>query len=392
MYFVIIHGSFGHSEEHWIPQLKNSLLALNQKVITPNFPCDSFEEITKSGPKEPSKKQTLTNWFNLFEKEVLPQIKNKKVCLVGHSLGSLFILHLLEKFKLNIDSAIFVSPFLQDPQKDSGNTEFWQFKKVNQTFYKDTFDFPKLTKLIKKSYVLYSRSDPYLKQKVFEDFAEMIGSPTINVRGAGHFNSDNNLNEFPLILELCKSRLDLSLYQKYIAHRKELYSVDYIHPSEEVIFLKPNEYYDEGIFHFRNLQKHGFCTLLTSLTIWEEQSAYMQSCRRSAQRMGNLTRVYVIDNLDDFKRKDLKFQLDLDISSKVQVYFVMRKDVEHITDDLDFGLWDYEYVCTVEGNKGKLSSRKKDIQQGQKWEKQILKESTQINSSNDFFDFIKSHN
>lgn len=210
MKFVIFHGSFGAPDENWFPALKEKLLLLGQKVIVPQFPCDDWEQLTKLGPKAKNKKQTLANWLKVFEKQVLPKIKKQdKLIFIGHSLGPLFILHIVNKFNLKLDSAIFVSPFL----KPIGS-KFWQFYKVNKTFYKANFDFKKLRKLIPVSFVLYSDTDPYVKRKFFLEFARKMASSTILVKKAGHFNAAVNFNEFPLVYELCKTRLDLSLYQK----------------------------------------------------------------------------------------------------------------------------------------------------------------------------------
>lgn len=388
MQFVIIHGSFGNPQENWFPQLKENLLALGQKVLTPKFPCDDWDNITNAGKNSKSVHQNLDQWMNVFEKKVFPIIKNEQICFIGHSLSPLFILHIASKYKLNIDSAIFVSPFLRDIERN----DLWQFGVVNKSFYKTDFDFKKLKKRIPESYVLYSESDPYVNTKFFKEFGNKMDSSMIRIKKAGHLNASVNLNEFPLVYELCKSRLDLNLYQKYISHRRDLYGVNYIQPSEEVIYLKPIEFFDEGIFKFRNLQSHGFCTLFTKMKIWDTQSTYMQACRDASKRMGDITRVFIVDELDDLKRPELKKQLRLDINSNIKVYFVMKSAVEDITDTLDFGIWDYEYLCVVDKDEARLSSRKKDIELGKKWEKKILDRSTQINNiETDLINFIKTH-
>jgi len=211
MKFVIFHGSFGSPEENWFPELKKKLLLFNQQVIIPKFPCDDWNKLTKLGPKADNKNQTLANWFKVFEKQVLPEIKKKeKLIFIGHSLGPLFILHVVSKFNIRLDSAIFVSPFL----KDIGG-KLWQFYKVNKTFYKTNFDFKKLRKLIPTSFVLYSDTDPYVKKKFFKEFARKMKSSTILVKGAGHLNASVHLYKFPLVYELCKTRLNFSLYQKH---------------------------------------------------------------------------------------------------------------------------------------------------------------------------------
>jgi len=390
MQFVIIHGAFGDPEENWIPQLKEGLIALGQEVLVPTFPCDSWDDITNGGKNGKSIYQDLDNWLNIFEEKYLPIIKDKKICFIGHSLSPVFILHIVNKFELDVDSAIFVSPFLRELERE----DLWQFDLANKSFYKTDFDFEKLQKLIPESYVLYSESDPYVRTELFREFGNLMNSSMIRVKKAGHLNASANLNEFPLIFELCKSRMDLNLYQKYVAHRRDLYGVDYIKPTEEVIYLKPAEFFDEGIFKFRNLQSHGFCTLFTSMKIWDTQSVYMKACRLAAKRMGDMTRVFVVDDIKDLARPELRKQLELDIESSVKVYFVMKEDVESITDTLDFGVWDNEYLCIVNNNEdeGTLSSRKIDIAKGREWEIEILKKSTRIQSiENDLNDFLKDH-
>jgi predicted alpha/beta hydrolase family esterase len=390
MKFVIFHGSFGHPEENWIPELRDSLLALGQEVIVPTFPCDDWDEVCQAGPGTHAKYQSLNNWLDVFEKKVLPLInKDDKLCFVGHSIAPVFILHVVSRFKLQLDSAVFASPFMEDI-----GGEHWQFKVVNETFYVHNFNYEELHKLIPTSYVLYSDDDPYIDQKFFLDFGQKMNSSMIMVKRAGHLNASANLNEFPLILELCKSRLDLNLYQKYLGHRRELYGVDYIKNSEEIIYLKANEIFDEGIFKFRNLKKHGFCTLFTKTKFWDTQSLYLSECRKAAKRMKDLTRVFVVSDVSELSRPLLREQVNLDIKSDVRVYFVMESDINKVTDQPDFGVWDYEYLCTVDpnSNEATLSSRKQDIEKGRKWENLILKSASRIqNIDLDIDNFVLAH-
>ena len=168
MKFVIFHGSFSNPEENWFPELKKQLEHLSQKVLIPTFPVDDWDKLTKIGKEIKYTNQNLKSWTKAFEKQVLPKIKkNDKLVFIGHSLGPLFILHVVYKFNIQLDSAIFVSAFL----KDIGNKN-WQFYQVNKTFYKTNFKFEKLQKLIPVSYVLYSDTDPYMSRKFFLEFAK----------------------------------------------------------------------------------------------------------------------------------------------------------------------------------------------------------------------------
>src|SRR3989338_2065162 len=149
MLFVIFHGSYGNPEENWFPDLREHLEGLGQDVLVPAFPVEEWDDITKKGKDTKPQKQSLNNWFETFEK-YLPIIrKAKRVCLIGHSLGPLFILHIVSKYKLKLDSAIFISPFLEVPIP----SKIWQIDIVNKSFYKNDFDFKILKKLIPISYV-----------------------------------------------------------------------------------------------------------------------------------------------------------------------------------------------------------------------------------------------
>ena len=78
MKFVLFHGAFGSPEGNWFPQLKEKLEALGQEVIAPQFPVDSWDEVTKVGEKAPLKNQSLQNWLTTFESMVLPKFKQRE--------------------------------------------------------------------------------------------------------------------------------------------------------------------------------------------------------------------------------------------------------------------------------------------------------------------------
>lgn len=201
MKFIVFHGSFASSESNWFPELKEKLESLGQTVIVPQFPIDDWDRISGN--------QNLQSWLLTFEKEVLPKIKKgEKLCFIGHSLSPLFILHTVSKFSLRLDSAIFVSPFMDELERLS------QINHVNKTFYKTDFDFEKLKKLIPVSYVLYSDNDPYVDKKYSIEFGKRLDSSLILVKGGKHMNSETGFTSFPLVYELCKTRLEAPTYQK----------------------------------------------------------------------------------------------------------------------------------------------------------------------------------
>lgn len=374
MKFVIFHGAFGSPEGNWFPQLREDLEALGQEVIVPGFPTP--------------KGQTLAAWLAVFDKVRRSLKKGEKLCFIGHSLGPLFILHAVERFNIELDCAVFVSPFMTR----RNNREY---DEVNRTFYRKGFDFSKLKKLIPVSYTLYSNNDPYVPGRDSIAFAGRLGSSLIEVKRAGHMNSEVNLNEFPLVLELCKSRIELPLYQRYLAHRKALYAVGYVKGrSEEVIYLKPDEVFDEGVFHFRNLQKSGFCTFYTGFNkFWDVHGKYYEEARKAARRVKNFTRIFIIDRLPDLNSELLRKQIGIDLKAGVNVYLCMFGNIRSLAPEPDFGIWDDSYLCVVRGRKGKvsgikLSSRKKDIEEARRWGRIIMGKAEKINSLSDIGRFV----
>ena len=93
MKFVLIHGSFGSPEGAWLPQLAEQLQALGQEVLSPQFPIDTWDQVTKNGPRTPLQNQRLETWIDTLGQEIKSFQKNDKLCFVGHSLGCVFTLH-----------------------------------------------------------------------------------------------------------------------------------------------------------------------------------------------------------------------------------------------------------------------------------------------------------
>jgi predicted alpha/beta hydrolase family esterase len=382
MKFVLFHGAFGSPDGNWFPQLKTQLEALGQTVIAPRFPVDNWSEATKRGPDALPLHQSLDAWLAAFEPVAASFTPGEPLCFVGHSLGPLFILHAVDRFDIQLDSAVFVSPFL-----DRLNSE-WQFDVYNRTFYKTDFDFGKLKRLIPVSYVLYSDNDPYVKKDHSLLFAKAIDSAFIPVRRAGHLNSEVNLNEFPLVFDLCSTRLDLSLYQRYLLHRRDNEAMEFIRSgkSQGSITLKPEEAIAEGIFHFRNLRKNGFCTLYTGVgSFWDPESTYMDDARAAAKRTGDVTRVIVYDNPKDLQSESLKKQIVLDLAAGIKLYTCAYADVKRDVPNPDFGIWDDDYLCIVKVDKNKnvvgeveLNSKHEDMGNAYAWKETILNHATPV--------------
>lgn len=376
MQFIIIHWSYWSAQGNWFPQLRQKLELVWQEVFVPQFPVDDRDDITKQG-QNASVKQSLSSWMEAFESQVLPHIdRTQKLCFVWHSLGNVFILHLIEKYWFLCDCVIFVSPFLS---KLEGAPR--QIDLVNQTFHKSDFDFDIIRKQIDVSYTLYTDNDPYVPSKHSSLFAKALDSSMIQVKKWGHLNSEVNLNEFPLVYDLCCSRLDLSLYQKFIAYSHDLNAISFVKSHPGILSITWKDIITEGVFKFRNLQRSGFCTFLTSIELWDTASVYMSEARQAAQRIKDFTRVFIIADPRDLDKPSLLEQIKLDKQAGIQVYLCNLEDIQGKVEELDFGIWDDEYICMVHeiessGTKNSeviLNSLPEKVQQGQARKETILR-------------------
>lgn len=395
MKFVLFHGAFGSPGSNWLPELKDKLESLGQEAISPAFPVDTWDHVTKLGPDSPSNIQNLDNWFKEFDKIYKTFRKGEKLCFIGHSLGPLFILHAVERYNIKLDSATFVCPFLDALHKS------WQIDHVNKSFYKTDFDFKKLRRLIPVSYVLYSNNDPYVPVSYSQMFGKALGSSMISLKRAGHMNDEVNLNDFPLIMDLCITRLELPLYQRYLSLKEKLGLTEYVRQTKgSRVKLNAEEALAEGVFRFRNLEQSGFFTLFTELTkFWDPNSQYMKDARDAAKRGKHLTRVFIIAKKDDLKTKWLHEQMHLDFEAGIHLYLCKYEDIQNDVSVPDFGITDDAYVCMVPYNpltkkvsEIELNSSEEAMNEARRWKKIVLERSEKVlNVDTDIKQFIKQY-
>lgn len=391
MQFVIFHGSLGSKEGNWFPDLNRKLVQMGQEVILPQFPVDEFDQIEKGQPTN----QNLESWLATFEAEVLPRLnRKKKICFIGHSVGNLFILHVLEKYQLKLDCAIFVSPVL-----DRLDLVPWQYDQINSTFYKTDFDFDALTILAPTSYVLYSDTDPYVEPRRARHFAKVMASSPIFIKKAGHLNSEVNLNEFPLVFDLCVTRLDLSLYQRYALSRdRDSVAQNILNSKQKFLIISPEEGKDEGRFHFMNLSQTGFATFDSNSQDWDPEEQYFKDGRNAAQRGVDFSRVFVVVNPADLNRIVLRQQMKLDYQAGIKVYLIDDRQFQSIGAERDFGIWDHEYLCIIHrDNRGReqeilLDSRPETLLKANQWQTEILKLAQRVKSESQINDWLEKNN
>jgi predicted alpha/beta hydrolase family esterase len=372
MKFVILHGSFAKADESWRPELKYKLELLHQEVLNPQFPVENWDEITELGEDDAqATNQNIKNWLDFFKKEIYPKIKNEEVVFITHSLGPVFLLHLIENFNLSIDAAIFVSPFLD---LRTSPEQIWQINLVNKSFLRHKFNFKKIKKSIKNSFVLYSENDPYVPAETSIKFAEKLDAAKIPVFGAKHMNDEVHLDDFPLVLELCKSRIDLTLYQKYLDYIGDFHQAHIIRNAKNsVITLPITEVEREGIYHFKHLKKDGFATVLVAdILNWQKNKGYYEAGRTVAKKV-DITRVIFIDKKEDLENEIIKEFVALEKGAGIKIYACLHEYVKSEIENLDFGIWDDSYVCIIDHKHNNFStdSRSEKIKKANQ-DKQII--------------------
>ena len=185
----IIHGSYGHSKENWFPWLKTELEKLGNKVFVPDFPTPKNKE-----------GHSLDLWLKKFDK--YKKHINSKTIFIAHSRGCNFVIQLLPRLNLKIDSLFFVGPFFDYDQ--------WR-----PTFYKDYDSFqaePYLWKYVRKltNYIeIFQSTNDVITLSEGQFVADKLNAKINIIKNAGHFNSatDKKFKKFPLLLNNIKKYL-----------------------------------------------------------------------------------------------------------------------------------------------------------------------------------------
>jgi len=170
----IFHGTEGHPQENWFPWLKQELETKGCNVIVPQFP---------SPPVVPAK---LAEWFDVLKE--YEQYINEDTIFVGHSLGGIFTLRVLEKLEQPVRAAFFVgAPIGVKPilnyDRDSSFSGF--------DFAWDTI------KTKSENFTVYqSDNDPYVGLKNGKELARHLGVKLTFIPNAGHFNAKAGYTKF----------------------------------------------------------------------------------------------------------------------------------------------------------------------------------------------------
>lgn len=174
---IIIHGTEGYPEENWFPWLKEELEGHGYSVAVPQFP---------SPPVVPAK---IDEWFEVLKNYPI----DENTILIGHSLGGVFTLRILEQLKDPVKAVFLtgtpvgVKPIL-NYDRDMAFSGF-------------SFDWETIKKNANRFAVFQSDDDPYVSLENGEELAKNLGVELTFIPNAGHFNVRAGYTKFPALLE-----------------------------------------------------------------------------------------------------------------------------------------------------------------------------------------------
>lgn len=175
----IFHGTEGYPEENWFPWLKQKLEDKGVQVFVPQFPTP---------PIVPAK---ISEWFEVLKE--YEQYIDANTILIGHSLGGIFTLRVLEKLVHPVKASFFVGAPI-------GIRPIANYDRDN-SFSGFEFNWDRIKENMGSATVFQSDTDPYVGLGNGEELAKHLGVELSFVPNAGHFNAKAGYLEFEELFE-----------------------------------------------------------------------------------------------------------------------------------------------------------------------------------------------
>ncbi|MDD3647015.1 MAG: alpha/beta fold hydrolase [Candidatus Dojkabacteria bacterium] len=169
---LLLHAWFATPDSHWYPWLRDELTKRGYEVAVP-FLRDN-------------EKPTLASWM----RSALRNHKlDKNTLVIGHSLGAVLALRLVEQTRTKIAGLITVSGW-----------DFWSLVPEHRTFFKNNIDHKRIIARTSKRTVIHADDDPYFTEYTAREFAKRIKANCIILKKKGHFTKDSGVIRFPELI------------------------------------------------------------------------------------------------------------------------------------------------------------------------------------------------
>lgn len=153
------------------------------------------EAVSMPNPEEPA----IESWVAKLN-EVIGQVPDENVILVGHSIGAQAILRYLEGLKISglFGGLVFIAPWLQ-----VSGLETQEEEDIAKPWVETPIDNPKVSKHIPKNkfVAIFSDNDPFVPKENWELFEHLFGAKIIIESKKGHITTDEGCVDLPSALQ-----------------------------------------------------------------------------------------------------------------------------------------------------------------------------------------------
>jgi predicted alpha/beta hydrolase family esterase len=177
--YIIVHGTKGSPEGNWFPWLRTTLCERGAQVIVPRMP-------TPEG-------QTLVKWLSSFQDQVGEL--NADACVIGHSIGAVFLLRYLERCRQPIGAAVFVAGLVS-------SIGIPEYDHLNATFVQGAYDWQTIKRNAGCAVCVMGDDDPYVPLEQPTYIAQSLGVEATVISGGKHLNAESGYHTFPELLRL----------------------------------------------------------------------------------------------------------------------------------------------------------------------------------------------
>lgn len=203
----IFHGWEATNESNWFPWLAQELRKKEFEVTAPNFPNTANPQLDEwldfIGSRAP-----LARPENISLPRQAKGLQLQNSILIGHSLGTPFILRLLEKFASenleHMSGGEMIKPVYTDRVKAAFLVSAFDrslgFPEIDN-FVEKPFNWQKIKNACEKFYIFQGENDPYIPLWIAEEMAKKLDAELIVEPNGDHLNAPAGFLEYPRLLE-----------------------------------------------------------------------------------------------------------------------------------------------------------------------------------------------
>jgi len=177
MHAIICHGTMGSPAGNWFPWLSAQLIESGIPNYVPTFPSPQ--------------NHSLRSWLDAFDQQCPPI--DQQTILIGHSLGAVLCMRILEKLPHPVKATALISPPL-------GEIGIPEIDTLNSSFLDHPFNWSAIRANAGELSYFMGDDDQYVPQEQLLTIARELEVQPMVIPGAGHLNSETGYTRFPELL------------------------------------------------------------------------------------------------------------------------------------------------------------------------------------------------